>query len=121
MSAIRKMKGSLMSFSKVLWFIGGFALGLTLLSVGHAALPNRVAASQAPMNAQANTPANVPVSEINSQKVSAPDLDQEYSRLSSVEGQYAESWDQQQKLKSATNQVALSERPHAKKAARKKQ
>ena len=86
------------NFSEAMWFIGGFAIGLTLISLGHAA----IAPSQ---NNSNQTDSNI-VSELKTGRVSAPDLDQDYSRLNSVEAKYAESWDQQQRLRTATSKVA---------------
>ena len=62
------------------------------MSVSHAAVPQRV------------TPA---VSEIQANKAATPDFERDYDHLTSVEGRYAESWDQQQKLRKATQRVAV--------------
>ena len=77
--------------SKILWFVGGFALGLTLISVSRAAIPKRATPS---------------VSEIQANKLGNPDFEQDYQKLTSLEGRYAESWDQQQRLRKATQRVA---------------
>jgi hypothetical protein len=100
------------SFNQVFWFTGGFALGLTLISLGHAALPNRVTPQPA-----------TGVSEMKAPKVTAPDLEQDYSKLTNLEGRYAESWDQQERLRSATSGVARADLPPvrvAPRAAKKK-
>jgi len=78
------------------WFSGGFAVGLTLISLGHAALPQRA------------TQPNV-VTELKAPKVTAPDLEQDYSKLTHLEGRFAESWDQQQRLRAATSNVARAD------------
>jgi hypothetical protein len=69
------------------WFIGGFALGFTLIAIGHAALPKKTSA----------------LSELRTSKVAAPEMDQEFVKLTSLESRYAESADQQKRLKTATN------------------
>ena len=90
------------SLHKYFWFIGGFAIGYTLISLGHAALPKRT------------TPA---VSEIKGAKVNSPEFDQDFAALNQMEGKYAESWDQQQRLRSATNRSARAQNLPAKKKA----
>jgi hypothetical protein len=99
------------SFSKIASFVGGFALGLSLIAVGHAAVPQRI-------TSESNTPANPSqsmVTEIRAkQQVQAPDLEQDYAKLSNVEARYAENWYQQQKLRSATSRVAGSSYAKAK-------
>lgn len=87
------MKMKIHAMHKAFWFTGGFALGLTLISVGHASLPKA--------NPGSNPNSNV-VSEMKAPKVTAPDLEEDYSKLSNLEQRYAESWDQQQRLRSAT-------------------
>ncbi len=97
--------------NKLIWFFGGFGVGITLLSLGHAALPRRVTPQGSSTN---NTPTRGQTSgqtnnltELNpNAKVTAPDLDQDYTKLSNLEGQYAESADQQNRLKTATSKVA---------------
>ena len=84
----------LQGFRKVFWFIAGLAMGITLISLGHAAIPSR---------------ATPQVTEIKSKPVLAPDLEQDYARLSQAESKYAESWNQQQKIKSATQRVAKND------------
>ena len=87
-------------FLKYFWFMGGFALGYTLISLGHAAIPKRA------------TPA---VSEIKGAKVNSPEFDKDFAALNQMEGKYAESWDQQQRLRSATNRSARAQALPAKK------
>jgi hypothetical protein len=69
------------------WFLGGFLIGLTLISLGHAALPKKASPGSG---------------EMRSLKQANPELDEEVSRLASLESRYAESKTQQQRLKSAT-------------------
>jgi hypothetical protein len=76
---------------KSIWFIGGFALGLLGISLVQAALPKRVT----PQTTDA-------VTELKAAKVTAPDLEQDFERLERAEGQFAENWEQQQKLRAAT-------------------
>ena len=71
---------------KYFWFAGGFAVGLTMISLGHATVSKPGAS----------------VSEIRGGKVASPQFDQEFSNLNSLEKQYAESYDQQQKIRSTT-------------------
>jgi hypothetical protein len=73
-------------YTQWFWFIGGFALGFTLISIGHAALPKKV----------------VSLTELKTSKVGTPELEQDFSRLASLESRYAESSDQQKRLKTAT-------------------
>jgi hypothetical protein len=87
-------------FNQAIWFAGGFAIGLTLISLGHAALAPNPSATN-----------NGIVTEMKTGRVSAPDLDQDYSRLNGAEAKYAESWDQQQRLRTATSQVAQGGAP----------
>jgi hypothetical protein len=90
-------------WNQVFWFSGGFAVGLTLISMGHAALPKRVM----PQTAGQTQPTIV--SEMKASKVTAPDLEQDYAKLSNLEARYAESWDQQQRLRAATSNVARAD------------
>lgn len=73
-------------YTQWFWFIGGFALGFTLIAIGHAALPKKTSS----------------LSELRTAKVAAPEMDQEFVRLTSLESRYAESADQQKRLKTAT-------------------
>jgi hypothetical protein len=82
-------------FHKLFWFIGGFALGYTLISLGHAAIPNTT------RPATRNTLA----SEITGSKVTSPTFDDDFASLNQVEGKYAENWDQQQRLRQATGRT----------------
>ena len=90
---------------KYFWFSGGLLLGITLISLGHAALPKRVMPPQT-----AQTPARgfgtSPVSEMKGGRVNSPNLESDFVNLNSVEQKYAENWDQQQRLKAATTRVA---------------
>ena len=101
--------------NKVFWFMGGFGIGLTLISLGHAALPKRATPETAEQPAQSSSV----LSEINSQKVAAPDLERDYAGLSQNEAKFAESWDQQQRLKSATARVAMMDRSKKKTVTKK--
>lgn len=85
---------------KSISFIGGFLLGLLCISLVQAALPKRVT-PQAPEKSK--TPEIV--SELRAPKVTAPDLEQDFNRLQQAEGKYAESWDQQQRIRAATNRA----------------
>ena len=73
-------------YAKWFWFIGGFSLGFTLIAIGHAAIPKKA----------------VPLSELHTPKVGIPEMEQDYDKLSSLESRYAESLDQQKRLKVAT-------------------
>ncbi len=90
---------------QLVWFFSGFVVGLTLLSIGHASLPKK--------SLQINQPAKpqTTVSEIQGGKVGSPDLESEFSNLNALEGKYAESYEQQQRLKSLTARVARSVAP----------
>ena len=107
------MKSFSENLSKYFWFSSGFAIGLTLISLGHAALPKR-ATPQTPAPQKSGTL----VSEMRGGKVNSPELDQDFDRLATVEGKYAENWDQQQRLRSATARVAHAHVPLKKKAKR---
>jgi hypothetical protein len=72
-------------FYKYIWFIGGFAVGYTIISLGHAAIPERAQS----------------VSEIRGSKVNSPELDEGFAALNHMESKYAENWNQQQRLRSA--------------------
>jgi len=93
--------------NKLICFAGGVLLGLTLISVSRAAIPKRA------------TPG---VSEIQANKAATPNFEQDYQHLTSVESKYAESWDQQQRLRKATQRVATRSyaAPVAKPAVKKK-
>lgn len=80
---------------KSISFIGGFLLGLICISLVQAALPKRVTPSTSEV-----------VTELKAAKVTAPDLEQDFDRLQQAEGKYAESWDQQQRIRAATNNQA---------------
>lgn len=97
------MKNEQKNWVKYVWFSGGFVLGLTLISLGNASIPKRVA-----------TTAPATVSEIKGGKVGSPNLDQDFSQLNSLEARYAESYDQQQRLRGATSKVARTSAPTAK-------
>jgi hypothetical protein len=86
------------------WFAGGFIMGISLISLGHAALPTRATPKT---NAQ-KTQAAPLVTEIQNGKVLSPELDQDFNKLNSLEAKYAESLDQQSRLKNATSRVARS-------------
>ncbi len=73
-------------YTQWFWFIGGFALGFTLISIGHAALPKKV----------------VTLTELKASKIGTPELEKDFSKLTSLESRYAESADQQKKIKTAT-------------------
>ncbi len=106
-----QMKQFSENFTKYFWFIGGFTIGIMLISLGHAALPKKAIPQTAP--APAKAPATL--SEMKVSHGAAPELDQDFARLTTVEGQYAESIDQQRKLRSATSKVANASNPSQKK------
>ena len=87
--------------------MGGLIMGLTLMSFGHAALPKRAT----PVTTSARQQNTSLVSEMKGGKVNAPELDRDFSNLSNVEAKYAESWDQQQRLRNATARVARTPSP----------
>lgn len=100
---------------KSISFIGGFALGLLCISLVQAALPKRVTPET-----QSVQPAQV-VTELKAEKVTAPDLEQDFDRLQRAEGQYAEDWEQQQRIRTATGAAPAPTRlarPAARPAAR---
>lgn len=76
---------------KSISFIGGFVLGLLCISLGQAALPKRVT----PKTSEA-------VTELHADKATAPSLETDFDKLKQAEGRYAESWDQQQKIRAAS-------------------
>ena len=84
------------------WFFGGFLVGLTLISLGHAALPSRATPNT---NTHKALTSNA-LTEMNGGKAQAPDLDPGFTSLNSLESQYAESYDQQQRLKQVSSRVA---------------
>ena len=88
------------NFTKYFWFTGGFAIGIMLISLGHAALPKKGSA---------------PLSEMKAKPVANPEMDQDFARLNSMESHYAESIDQQNRLKTATSKVARLSYPVVKK------
>ncbi len=75
----------------------GALVGVSL-GVSNAALPKKA------------TPA---IAEIKADKANLPDFEKDYVKLNSLEGRYAETWDQQQKLKSATGRVASAGKKQA--------
>ena len=77
-------------YTQWFWFTGGFALGFTLIALGHASTVRKSA----------------PLSELSTAKVGSPELEQDYAKLTSLESRYAESADQQKKLKVATSRIA---------------
>jgi hypothetical protein len=79
-------------WSHAAWFIGGFLIGLTLISLGHAA-------KTPPQGRSAPTG---PLNEIRSRKLSVPEMDAEFTRLKALESRYAESPQQQRRLQSST-------------------
>ena len=107
------MKSFSENLSKYFWFTSGFAIGLTLISLGHAALPKRVTPQAASPQKNGSL-----VSEMRGGKVNSPELDQDFDHVATVEGKYAENWDQQQRLRSATARVAHAHVPLKKKAKR---
>ncbi len=78
------------------WFIGGFALGFSLIAIGHASVPKKATQATSPTRTASN------LSELKAQKLASPSMDQDYAKLTSLESRYAESADQQKKLKTAT-------------------
>jgi hypothetical protein len=84
-------------FLKYFWFLGGFVVGYTLISLGHAAIPRRP------------IPAAPAVSEIKGAKVNSPELDKDFAALNQMEAKYAENWEQQQRLRAATNRSARAQ------------
>ena len=95
---------NLKKISQGFWFIGGFAVGMTLISIGNASLPSKVT-QDAKLTSAPKTRSLV--TEINPKKaVLSPDLEQDYSKLNQAEAKFAESWEQQQKLKEATLQAS---------------
>jgi len=91
-------------YAQWFWFIGGFALGFTLISIGHAALPKKAVAT--PVAKAAPARGQQTVSELRASKAGTPELEDDFNKLSKVESKYAESSDQQKKLKMATSKSA---------------
>ncbi len=81
-------------YTQWFWFIGGFTLGFTLIAIGHASTPK----------ASVSTPArkSSALSELRAPKTGTPEMEQDFARLTSLESRYAESSEQQKKLKTAT-------------------
>ena len=103
-------------FDQLFWFMGGFGIGITILTLGHAALPKRVTpATQATPSQNASQNGSM-LSEIKGGKVAAPELEQGYDQLAGQESRYAESAAQQERLKAATARVARGEYSQKKKS-----
>ena len=73
-------------YTQWFWFIGGFAVGLTLISLGHAAINKGQS-----------------LSEMRTTKVATPELESDFSKLESLESRFAENAEQQKKLKAAVS------------------
>jgi hypothetical protein len=89
------MDSSNKNWTHYAWFLGGFLIGLTLISLGHAAKTN----GKRPLPTG-------PLNEIRSQKLSAPEMDAEFGRLKVLESRYAESPEQQKRLQASTARAA---------------
>lgn len=74
---------------QLLWFMGSFALSFALMSMGHASLSKKAVSPNQ-------------VTELKTAKAVTPELESDFSKLSSLESRYAESAQQQQKLRAAT-------------------
>ena len=104
--------------SKLIWFSGGFGIGITLISLGHASLPTQKPGT--------NTPATAPsggnaLTEIKGdRKVTGPDLEDDYAKLTNEESKYAESWAQQEKIRAATTRSVPTRKVQAKRIEKKK-
>jgi len=90
------------TYAQWFWFIGGFAVGFTLISIGHAALPKKVVAPvvTTPTSPAAKGQSNL--SELQVSKTGTPDFENDFNKLQNVESRFAENADQQKKLKTAT-------------------
>ncbi len=105
------MKSFSENLVKYIWFTGGLFLGLTFISLGQASVPTRATPPVAKASGSL-------MSEMRGGKVNSPELDQDFEKVNTLEGKYAESWDQQQRLRSATSRVAGSKIAIKKKAKR---
>ena len=74
---------------KYLWFLCGFLMGYTVITLGHADLPNR-----APV-----------IREIKGVKIKNPEFEQDFAALNQVEKNYAENWNQQKRLAAASRSL----------------
>jgi hypothetical protein len=76
-----------------IWFLSGFGVGLMMISLSQAAISKRVTP---PVQSKSNL-----VREMKVPKVTAPDLEGEFSNLSQMEKKFLESPRQQELLKRA--------------------
>jgi hypothetical protein len=91
------MNSSKRNWSHYAWFLGGFLIGLTLISLGHAS-----------KNGGKRPLPTGPLNEIRSKKLSVPEMDAEFGRLKALESRYAESPEQQKRLQASTVRAARS-------------
>jgi hypothetical protein len=77
---------------RLLWFLGGFGTGLTVVTLSHAALPTRA------------TPTLL--REIKGGKISSPEFESDLAELNQLEQKYVESHEQQERLKGRSSRVA---------------
>jgi hypothetical protein len=87
-------------WTRYAWFFGGFLIGLTLISLGHASRPT----------VKRSVPVG-PLNEIRSGKLTAPEMDAEFTKLRSLESRYAESDAQQKRLQASTARTARKLKP----------
>jgi len=82
-------------YAQWFWFIGGFAVGFTLISIGHAALPKKAVVATQP-NTKGQT-----LTELRAAKAGTPELESDFAKLATQESRFAENAEQQKKLKAA--------------------
>ena len=104
----------------LLWFSGGFGIGLTLISISQAALPSRTT----PLTAGQGVQQKTILREIKGGKISSPEFDSDLAELNRLEAKYVESSEQMERLKNRSRpksvKVALpSNRTPVKKGIRK--
>jgi hypothetical protein len=83
---------------KSIWFSAGFSMGLIMMSLVQASLPNRATPPTAGSKLDANPEV---VTELHAAKVTGPNLDADFARLEQAEARYAEPLEQQQRLRAA--------------------
>ncbi|MBU6154787.1 MAG: hypothetical protein KGP28_10835 [Bdellovibrionales bacterium] len=104
----------------LLWFLTGFGAGMTLISIGQAALPSK----SAPRTSEPSGQGKTLLREIKGGKISSPEFEAELSELNRMEKMYVESPDQMERLKNrskskGTRVSTSTQRSNSKKGVRK--
>jgi len=96
MQAFERLKHMEKAFprSRWFWFFGGLGAGVTAISLSQASVPKRIT----PKAPAANENPSL-IREMKTSKISAPDLEGDFSGLSRIEKSFSESAGQQLKLK----------------------